>query len=311
MLAYVKQSRTWLSIKQGKCSSTPFLKSVPLLLFEFGDAAWYGPIQDSDASRKWYIRTYRIKHYFQTKNDEEDQLKGGYIRWTVIAEVSHNYVALSWDGFSFNQLENDHIDDTQFAFWSHIPIFFDELADFCQANWVHPNLHNLVMDDMWSKYLGKSAIDSDYKWQHWRVRTEADGVAMNAHSSGAAQKIVKGLQTFARHLAEVSLKPHGLSNNIDALSISENEILNALLKERGTKSYEFSLDRQVYLNEASTQGSERQVQTEHLFKAHCYFGLKPFSKTQDSLQHLKCYKKLYGGSTGVLEFLVRELGLQG
>ena len=41
-----------------------------------------------------------------------------------------------------------------------------------------------------------------------------------------------------------------------------------------------------------------------LIQAHCYFGLKPNSPTQDSLQHLKCD---CGGSTGVLKFLLREL----
>jgi hypothetical protein len=44
-------------------------------------------------------------------------------------------------------------------------------------------------------------------------------------------------------------------------------------------------------------------------KAHCYFGLKPNSKTPDCLEHLKCFMGYYGGSTGVLKFLLKELGL--
>ena len=53
---------------------------------------------------------------------------------------------------------------------------------------------------------------------------------------------------------------------------------------------------QEYLNKKSRYN--------RLIKAHCYFGLKPNSSTQDSLQHLKCD---CGGSTGVLKFLLEEL----
>ncbi|MBF2066896.1 MAG: hypothetical protein IGS39_21135 [Calothrix sp. C42_A2020_038] len=53
----------------------------------------------------------------------------------------------------------------------------------------------------------------------------------------------------------------------------------------------------------------KKYKLENLFKAHCYFGLKPNSTTQDCFEHLKCFMEYYGGSTGVLKFLLKELGL--
>jgi hypothetical protein len=95
------------------------------------------------------------------------------------------------------------------------------------------------------------------------------------------------------------------------MSNVEDVILLTIIKEWGTKSYEFCLDREVISSEAEAEGLKKIKKLDYLFKAHCYFGLKPYSKTQDSLQHLKCHSGYYGGSTGVLNFLLRELGLRG
>lgn len=164
---------------------------------------------------------------------------------------------------------------------------------------------------MWNKYLNKSTNDFHYKWQHLRIRAESAGVALNAHSSGISEINVSGLQALSRQLAESALETLGLIDDVEKISNVENALLRTLLKEWGTKSYEFSLDREVNLREADTESSEKKAQLEKLFKAHCYFGLKPNSTTQDSLQHLKCYSGYYGGSTSVLKFLLRELGLRG
>jgi hypothetical protein len=60
-----------------------------------------------------------------------------------------------------------------------------------------------------------------------------------------------------------------------------------LLKEWGTKSYEFQLDRELTATEIETETDKlKKIKVKHLIKAHCYFGLKPNSPTQDSLQHL-------------------------
>ncbi|MGJ5675103.1 MAG: hypothetical protein ACR9NN_16065 [Nostochopsis sp.] len=70
-------------------------------------------------------------------------------------------------------------------------------------------------------------------------------------------------------------------------------------------SNEFTIETEI---ETETD-KLKKIKVKHLIKAHCYFGLKPNSTTQDSLQHLKCYSRYYGGSTSVLEFLLKELGL--
>ncbi len=312
LLAYVKQPRMWLSIKQGQSAHTPSLKSPALLLREFGEEGWYGPIQETTGLKKWYIRTYKIPDYIRRKTGETSQFEECNIRWSVIAEVGHNYVALSWEGFSFTPRSDEHTEkSTQFPFWLYIPAFFDQLADYLQGQWVHPNLPRLVMHEMWNKYLNKSINDFHYKWQHLRIRAESAGVALNAHSSGVHEIDASGLQALSRQLAESALETLGFTDDIEKISNVENALLRTLLKEWGTKSYEFSLDREVNLREADTEGSKTKAQLEKLFKAHCYFGLKPGSKTQDSLQHLKCHSGYYGGSTGVLKFLLRELGLRG
>ena len=309
LLTYVKQPRTWLSFKHGQYTCIPEFKTPTILLKEFGDEGWYGPIQDSHKPQKWYIRTQKIVDYFRKNSCEANSISERYIRWSVIAEIGHNYIALSWDGFTFSQLTDNHIDAAgQFPFWVYIPCFFNELTDCFKGQWHQPNLHQLVLHQMWDKYINTSANDFCYRWRHLRIRAESEGVAMNAHSSGVTEIDVMGLQALSRHLARAAVETLGFSNDVEKITEVENAMLHTLIKERGTKSYEFSLDRDANTNEADTNCLKHQERIEHLFKAHCYFGLKPHSKTQDSLQHLKCYKS-YGGSTGVLNFLLKELGL--
>jgi hypothetical protein len=307
LLEYVKQPRMWLSLKQGQCEKTCNFKSPAQLLREFGEQGWYGPITDSTNHRKWYIHISKIPDYVRRGSGEASQVEKRYIRWPVIAEVSHNYVALHWEGFTFTEITEDHLDQAaQFPFWRYIPKLFDELSDHLQGYWVHPNLHQLVLHEMWNKYLDSF----DYTWKHLRIRAEADGVALNARSSGVTEVDVGGLRRLARKLAESASERLGLPDNCEQISHVENALLRTLLKEWGTKSYEFSLDRKPNSSEASSQGTDNKAKLENLFKAHCYFGLKQDS-TQDSLQHLKCHSRYYGGSTGVLKFLLRELGLRG
>ncbi len=304
LLAYVKQSRTWLSLKLGKCACTPNLKPAASLLKEFGQDGWYGPIQEpSQPHKKWYIRTYRIVDYVRRGAGSASKLDERYIRWSVIAEVDKNYLALSWDGFTYSSTADEHIEQrTQFPFWNHIPEFFDELANHCQTQWIHPNLHQLILHDMWNKYLNKSINGVSYKWKHLRIRAEASGLFINAHSSGIQEIDVRGLQALSQKLAHSVLNILGLSGDLEKISNAEDAILFTLIKDWGTKSYEFELDKELIVNEIEKEKLKNTGK--RLIKAHCYFGLKPHSTTQDSLQHLKCY----GGSTGVLKFLLKELG---
>ncbi|MBW4511388.1 MAG: hypothetical protein KME64_33485 [Scytonematopsis contorta HA4267-MV1] len=303
LLTYVKQPRKWLSIKLGKCDCTPNLNSSATLLTEFGKDGWYGPIEDPSQCKKWYIRTYKIIDRILTGSEDTNQVDKRDIRWAVIAEVGEEYTALSWDGFTYSSTTKERIDQTaQFPFWHHVPYFFDELANHCKAKWEHPNLHKLVLHDMWDKYLNKHP----YKWKHLRIRAEASGLAINAHSSGVGEIDVRGLQALSHHIAKSVVNTLDLDDDVEKISNVEDAILLIMIKEWGTKSYEFSLDTEVVLSDTEAERFKK-----YLFKAHCYFGLKPNSKTQDSLQHLKCYSGYYGGSTSVLDFLLNEFGLRG
>lgn len=304
LLAFVKQPRTWLSIKIGLHLRTPTLNSPESLLGEFGQEGWYGPIQEPNEKKTWYIRTYKITDRPLTKNETISQIDSLNIRWSVIAEVTENYVALSWDGFTFSPTTKERVQNTQFPFWQHIPDFFNELAKHCNGQWKHPNLQKIILHEMWDKYLNKSP----YKWQHLRVRAEASGLVINAHSAGVQEVDVRGLQALSQHIAKSILNKLNLAGDTSKIADVEDAILLILIKEWGTKSYEFQLNREVISDEADPD-KLKKYKLEYLFKAHCYFGLKPNSTTQDRLEHLRCFMGYYGGSTGVLEFLLRELSL--
>ncbi|TBR60722.1 hypothetical protein B4U84_07670 [Westiellopsis prolifica IICB1] len=281
LLAYVKQPRTWLSLKLGKCARTPNLNSAASLLQEFGQDGWYGPIQEQNQPhKKWYIRTYKIDDSVRRGTGTDSQPDKRDIRWSVIAEVTKDCVALCWNGFTFNSITNERTEPSQFPFWHHISKFIDELANHCQADWKHPNLHKLVLHDMWDKYL--NCIP--YKWRHLRIRAEASGLAINAHSAGVQEIDVKGLQALSEKLANSVLNKLGLVGDSEKMSNAEDVILLTLIKEWGTKSYEFQLDRELTATEIETETDKlKKIKVKHLIKAHCYFGLKPNSTTQDSL----------------------------
>ena len=96
----------------------------------------------------------------------------------------------------------------QFAFWKYIPTFFDEIIEFCQAKCHTPDLHTLILHDMWNKYISSDL----YQWQHLRIRAESAGVALNAHSSGIKEINVKGLEALSNRLAGSALQALGIIN---------------------------------------------------------------------------------------------------
>ncbi len=296
LLEYARQPRTWLSFKLGKTTLTYQAKDPQILLQKFGEDGWYGPIKDLENNKNYYIRIRKVVDYINRGSGEASQLDERGIRWSTIAEVSTKYVALSWNGFTFSPMREDSIDrQIQFPFWMYIPQYFEELTNRCQANWIEPKLHQLILFDMWDKYLNKNPD----RWQHLRIRAESSGVALNAHSSEVKEINVKGLKALSGKIAESTLAV--LEQPLEKKDLVENAVLQTLIKEWGTKSYEFSLELN-HLNQNNNSNKNNK------FRAHCYFGLKPGSRNQDSLQHLKCYK-VCGGSTEALKFLIRELGI--
>lgn len=313
LLAFVQQPRKWLSFKIGKCNDYPIFKEAKILLTEFGEDGWYGPVKDIEGCRTWYIRTQTVPFYEQGVSQAKDALPGEIaeqttstatyrIRWTVLAEVGLNYIALSWNGFRHNDIKPGLVDPSveslvQFPYWKHIPGIFAEISHACNTEWQHPVLHKLVLQDLWDKYVEHS----EYVWRHLRIRADNRGVALSVHSTGAADKEelqMRGLQALSKELAASALRSLNLEKTAERVMSVENALLKTLIKEWGTRSYEFSLNKL----------SNGEEQDKEVFRAHCYFALGKSSSPQDSFQHLLCYTKEYGGSGQALRFLLSELG---
>ncbi|MDZ8238745.1 MAG: hypothetical protein RMZ69_16630 [Nostoc sp. ChiQUE01a] len=310
LLAFVQQPRKWLSVKLGNSMRHPIFKPASNLLVEFGDEGWYGPIEGKNDIRKWYIRTFKLPYYqntFQAGNISPDINLGTaspvatyQIRWTVVAEFGDKYVALSWNGFRYNDLKPGLVDLQieslmQFPYWDHIPAFFDELMIQSQGNWQHPNLNNLILQNLWDKYI----VNEKYIWRHLRIRTDNRGVALNAHSTGAfdqEEREMRGLQALSRHLAQTALNALNLEETSKLVNTLENALLRTLIHDWGLKSYEFSLDKK----------SDENGKQKGIIRSHCYFSNGKL-KHQDSFQHLSCFVENYGGSVQALKFILSEL----
>jgi len=282
--AWVTQPRRWLSLKLGNPKVLPRLEPPDQLLTSFGGDQWYGPVLDQDQNARWYIRTQTVPHW-RVSGKTATQAR---IRWTVIAEVSDSHLALSWDNFTHKELE-EHGGLSQYQFWNDIPFFFSDLEGDLGGTWEHPVLHKLVLDDLWSAYM----MNPEYAWQHIRIRAERSGVALSARSAGVAEVDVEGLAKLTRKLAESASGAVGIQAERDIRKI-DRALLRTMIRDWGTNSYEFSIDRR----DAGKYGK--------LFRAHCYFGLRPELENEDSLQHLMC-SLAYGGSKSAQEFILGHL----
>jgi len=310
LMTYVKQPRMWFSFKLGNHEKLPKLGQSETLLTEYCEDGWYGPINDKVEEKAYYIRTHTASYYTRTTTQDGEKVEALRIRWSPIVEVSKKYIAISWNGFSSNNLEDEGkaeiTNASQFPFWKHIGSFFDELNKHLGGKWEHSELHKLILSDLWNKYINYSDTDFKYYWRHLRIRAEAAGVALNAHSSGMAEVDIRGIQALSHQLAKSALESIELLEDKGKLSLVENAIIRTLIHEWGAKSYEFSLEKEEIFKEDSSDNESKKRKPEKIFRAHCYFGLKQDSKVQDSLQHLKCYSQ-YGNNLDALNFLLKEL----
>ena len=310
MLAYCRQPRQWLCIKTGSVPKTmPEYGSAEDFLTKFGPRkAWYGPFIDEE--RTWYVHASKEKHYIQ---QEEGTPVAQPIRWHVVAEVHPRYVALHWNNFTHNALVGEPDDRrmalVQFPYWYEIPEILGGIVGELGASLsFKPPLQRIVLHTLMNKFEGEDG----FTWKHLRIRAERDGVALNAHSAGARDINVRGLQALTRAVAHAIARllpvtaPHE--------SKMERSVLRTFIHEWGTKSYEFSLD----------EGED------YKFHAHCYFGTNLNlnvdgeenedededdegdrspewrSHGPDDFPHLKCFQT-YGGSMGARDFLLPYL----
>ena len=316
LLEYVKKPRIWLSFKLCSCLNCPALNNPQHLLTQFGGNGWYGPIKESNNSKVWYIKIHKFDHYIprETYIDIDGKTKSfdiASIRWPIIAEVDEKYLAIHWDGFSHSESQSST--KNQLPFWSYIPKVFEELQGLLGDNWEHPPLDKLLLHDLLAKYDKNN--NSQYHWSHKRVRAKASGIDLNVHSSSDEKIDIddQGLKGLAHKLAEVVLEDslgYQFPHDPQIIQKVETDILHTLIRELGTKSYEFKLTKKLQKsNRLDPDFNEFDIDVPNknevttLFRAHCYFGLNRSLKGQDLLQHLKCYKEC-NFSVGVLKFLL-------
>ena len=280
--AYAYQNRMWLSLKLGAPTSFPKAESPQDLLQEFGESTWYGPLTNPKRDSSFYLRPFAFRHFIDTA--------AARVRWMIIAEVDQSSVSLSWNGFTTSSAEG--APRIRFPFWNYISTAFSELENIVGGNWEYPSLNKLVLKDLWSSCID----DPDYKWQHLRVRAEASGVKLNASSAGVSDVDVKGLKALTRELARSAIRSVAINLSDEDISRVENALLRTLVQEWGTNSYEFSLEKVTGWLTAEVQK----------LRGHYYFGLRPGHKTQDSLQHIRCYAS-GGGSANMRRFIIQQL----
>jgi hypothetical protein len=307
--SYIKAPRMWLSFKLGNYRQLPNLKDPASLLYSFGENGWHGPVTDIVTGKQYYIHAERHQGYVKNENpkvsgeidlaDSKEEVSKKYFRWTVIAEVSQKYIAFSWYNFSLS--EELQLKSLQFPFWKYVPRLIRQMEGNLNGSYEYPNLYELILNTLWDKYLVQDLYRDSYEWKHLRIRAESSGVALNAKTSpGLVELDIKGLQALSKHLAITALESLGLEQSEAAKKqdIVESAILKTLMKDWGSKSYEFSLDR--FINDKKEKAK--------VFRAHCNFGFRQELGNEDSFLHLKCYSE-YGNSIGSLKFLLQEMGM--
>ncbi|MFZ5896444.1 MAG: hypothetical protein ACOY0T_35650 [Myxococcota bacterium] len=284
LLALCQQPRDWLAVWNVEGVTCQDLNKPMQFLSTGGGDQWFGPVRTGEAC--WYVFTKYVRH-----RDLDTSVPGGRwckIRWNLIAEVTTQYVALHWNGFTHIE-DVKRTTDTQFEFWRHIPAAVANLKDELGGTWKRPDLFSIVFDKLMEEFLESA----DPEWTHLRVRAELKGVAVNARSAGVREFNVDGLEALARRLAERAITASGRTATAATVSAASKAVLKTLLQEWGTRSYAFRL-----------KGKER---AELDFEAHCYFGqLTDVKFGQDTLQHVLClHNKLK--SRGALQFLLPYL----
>lgn len=318
LLEYCKQPRSWLCIRRGelrgdweqKHTAHDFLTRKQ----KTTDIVWFGPFGD-DPDERWYVATKNVwSHVF-----EEGAPATRYpIRWHVIAQVNRSFVALHWNNLA-NRSEDPAQPFRAYPYWRTIPEIFDDLSAEIGGTWKvrTPNLSEVILHGAFDRY-GQS---EEYTWQHKRVRASYNTVALNAHGSGgtgkgknAEERAASGLTILTTALAATAVGALDLGADAKtATTRVERALLRQILREWGTKSYEFILQSQGEVDAEIDDGVAVGTvgMTKAIARMHIYFGTEGahYSETStiDSLQHIHCFQKEgFGGSTKALQFILSE-----
>lgn len=269
----VHKQRKWCVYRIGNVPVFRELASPFELVWKEGDKQWYGPLADlEDANVVWYIRPYFLPHYEFDENDETKVLRL-QARGICLARVTRNLLSLHWHGYSISEDNPERVSGIKY--WEFIPEFFDELEELLGCDLIQPQLEDLVLHKLWDHYC----LVDEYVWDHTRIRAEAGGVALSAHSSLVTKNLEERDMLGIKHLANTlqravtqSVFDHGIE--LPEEIHLEDVILRTLIRSFGAKSYGFALQ---------TNDNEKIV------RAHVYFGSKPNHSNQDSFPHIRFY----------------------
>lgn len=287
VLEFCRLPRDWLTYWHVTTSlaDLPAASTSLQFLSTPGDKSgdWFGPIRDPDGTRAWYVWTMYAKHHaFDESTPPEVRVYN--VRWNLIAEIRPGAVAFHWNNFTLTggSLKNR---DSQFPFWEHIPKAKDSLVEGLGGEWRKPNLFRSTfnMFELFDTMVGPV-------WTHLRVRAERDGLSFSAKTAGVREINVEGLASLTRNLALKALTTNSVPLEPLVLKATSRALLMVLLKDWGTRSYEYQL--------SATDAGLR-------FHGHIYFGMETDPKFgQDTLQHVLCMRNA-DKSARALEFLLR------
>lgn len=295
VLAYCQQPRQWLCVRFGtKAASWPRKRTAIDLLtkMEKGtELVWYGPF--GTGAERWYVAAQNVKHHVDIG---DDVFKPFPMRWQVAVQVTPTFAALHW--FNASTREKQSMQHTsQFAYWHYLNDIFADLRTMLHGDWdaEEPNLAEVILHSAFDRYVDNDS--GDYRWIHKAVRSNYESVALNASGSTGGTKeerAASGLTILTQELAETAAQAVGLQKDEKAVTKIERALLRKILRQWGTKSYEFILN-------AGAGG-------DGIARMRIYFGAEtPLDgkQTQDTIQHVHCFAK-YGNSTEALKFILEE-----
>lgn len=293
---YCREPKTWMALLIGEIGEpTSFQRKERVAEFvkkhgSKGVSAWYGPIRIDGTPHYIFSRSIRQKII-----DEDDEVVECYMRWSCVAQVLNDGIVLHWDNPSYRDQRGESADQrrVQFPYWRDMNAVKTQLEQILDAELSYPNLHNLVLNEIWDLYEAAG----DTEWTHERIRADSRGVALSA--SGAKQTDVEidasGIVALTLVLAEAAADEVGVPDKAEVL---QRRLLRTLIHEWHPKSYQFQL--------TGVDGHEP-------FRGHVYFGTGAFGGNvdgartgPDAFPHIKCYAK-FGGSPAAAGFLRAHL----
>lgn len=291
MLDYCRQPRFWLAYATFDEEPTREHRGLgtarEFFAAQSGTSRFYGPWHDPEENVTWLVYA---QHFTDRVVDDAGPPVDLPIRWHAVIRLDDDCVSVHWHGFSHRPAEKD-ANVIQFEYWRHVPAIFGTLQQMLGVKLQWPAMGDLVLDQLRASYLD----DDEYEWKDLRIRAEKNGVALNARSSRIKLTSVAGLQSLAREVSKSALVAAGHPATNRELDQAEPRVLLTLIKEWGTKSYEFSVD----LRRPDPLDKKRKCQ----MRGHCYFGNG--KDGEDSFPHVHCYDDS-GGSHEALSFLRRE-----